>query len=189
MPQLIGDYRYEVLSPEAFRPLFAQYRPVVFAGTSSFNPRDIYSEAEVRALEALRANVAGAHRLQLGIFYRDQFVGWHFGHQLEPDRFYMTNTGILEAHRRRGVYTALLPVILDQLAQKGFQIVFSRHTLTNNAVIIPKLKAGFVISGFEVDDRFGTLVQLSYYFNPLRRKLLDVRVGQRRPDDETRDLL
>lgn len=73
----------------------------------------------------------------------------------------MTNTGILEEHRRRGLYTALLPVVLNQLRQKGFQIVFSRHTLTNNAVIIPKLKAGFVISGFEVDDRFGTLVQLS----------------------------
>lgn len=189
MPQLIGDYSYEVLSAEAFRPLFAEYRPVVFAGTSSFNPRDHYSDAEVTALDALRSNVAGAYRLHVGIFYRDQFVGWHFGQQLELDRFYMTNTGLLEEHRRRGLYTALLPVVLDQLRQKGFQIVFSRHNLTNNAVIIPKLKAGFVISGFEVDDRFGTLVQLSYYFNPLRRKVLDVRVGQSRPDDETRDLL
>ena len=60
--------------------------------------------------------------------------------------------------------------------------------MTNNAVIIPKLKAGFVISGFEVSDRFGTLVQLSYYFNPLRRKMMDVRVGQRKPDEEIRKL-
>jgi hypothetical protein len=46
-----------------------------------------------------------------------------------------------------------------------------------------------VISGFEVDDRFGTLVQPSYYFNPLRRKVIDVRVGQRRLDNDTHELL
>lgn len=100
----------------------------------------------------------------------------------------MTSTGILKVHRRRGLYTALIPIILAHIKNEGFQVVFSRHNLTNNAVIIPKLRAGFVISGFEVDDRFGTLVQLSHYFNPLRRKVMDVRVGQRKLDDETRDL-
>lgn len=84
---------------------------------------------------------------------------------------------------------AFIPIILVQLKNDGFQVVVSRHNLTNNAVIIPKLKAGFVISGFEVDDRFGTLVKLSYFFNPLRRKLLDVRVGQSAPDDEVKKLL
>ena len=49
-------------------------------------------------------------------------------------------------------------------------------------------KAGFIISGFEVNDSFGTLVQLSYYFNPLRRKMMDVRVGQRKLDEEIRKL-
>ncbi len=101
----------------------------------------------------------------------------------------MTNTGILEAHRGRGLYTALLPVVLGILKREGFQTVYSRHNLTNNAVIVPKLKAGVVISGFEVDDRFGTLAQLSYFFNPLRRKVLDVRVGQRAPDEEIKKLL
>lgn len=101
----------------------------------------------------------------------------------------MMNTGVLEAHRRRGVYTALLPVVLKTAQQVGFQVVLSRHHATNNAVIIPKLKAGFVITGLELDDRYGTLVQLSYYFNPLRRRLLDVRVGQSAPDDEVKKLL
>jgi hypothetical protein len=30
------------------------------------------------------------------------------------------------------------------------------------------------------------LVHLSYFFNPLRRKVLDVRVGQARPDAEVK---
>ena len=98
----------------------------------------------------------------------------------------MTSSGILPGHRRRGLYRSLIPVVLEYARNEGFQAVVSRHTLTNNAVIIPKLKAGFVISGFDVSDRFGTLVQLSYLFNPLRRKVFDVQVGQRGLDDEVR---
>ena len=137
----------------------------------------------------LAGRLSERYALGFGLFQGDTFVGRHLGQQVLAGTFEMTNTGILQEHRGLGLYTALLPIVLERLKEVGFQIVFSRHNLTNNAVIIPKLKAGFVISGFEVDDRFGTLVQLSYFFNPLRRKLLDVRVGQRRPDDETRDLL
>jgi hypothetical protein len=43
-----------------------------------------------------------------------------------------------------------------------------------------------VITGIEVSDVFGVLVHLSYFFNPLRRKVLDVRVGQARPDAEVK---
>ena len=101
----------------------------------------------------------------------------------------MVSTGILKEHRRRGIYAALLPVVLERVRTKGFQVVTSRHNLTNNAVIIPKLKAGFVISGFEVNDMYGSLVHLSYFFNPTRRKVLDVRVGQAAPDEEVQALL
>jgi hypothetical protein len=80
-------------------------------------------------------------------------------------------------------------VVLGLLRNKGFQIVTSRHTATNNAVIIPKLKAGFVIIGLELDDRFGTLVKLAYYFSAGRRKLIDVRSGQTTPDEAIKKLM
>ena len=102
----------------------------------------------------------------LASFKRKLFVGWHLGQQTLAGIFEMARTGILPQHQNRGLYTALLPTILEQLKHDGFQIVSSRHNLTNNAVIVPKLKAGFVISGFEVDDRFGTLVQLFVLFQP-----------------------
>lgn len=73
--------------------------------------------------------------------------------------------------------------------QEGFQIAYSRHKATNNQVLVPKLKAGFVITSLEVSEVFGVMVQLSYFFNPLRRKVLDVRVGQARPDAEVRQHL
>jgi hypothetical protein len=39
----------------------------------------------------------------------------------------------------------------------------SRHRADNNAVIVPKLRAGWVIAGFEVAPRFGLLVHLRRY--------------------------
>lgn len=177
------------MTREELMPFLERYRHVVFAENHHLGPHYAHSKTEQEAINALAKRLSERYALGFGLFQGDTFVGWHLGQQILAGKFEMTNTGLLEEHRRRGLYTALLPVVLDQLRQKGFQIVFSRHNLTNNAVIIPKLKAGFVISGFEVDDRFGTLVQLSYYFNPLRRKVLDVRVGQRVPDDETRKLL
>jgi hypothetical protein len=96
------------------------------------------------------------------------------------------NTGILPQHQGQGIYSALLPRILDMLQHEGFQIVYSRHVATHNQVLVPKLKAGFVMTGIEVSDVFGVLVHLSYFFNPLRRKVLEVRVGQARPDAEVK---
>lgn len=161
----------------------------VFAANQHIDPGYAYSQAEQHALDTLGKNLTARYRLGFGIFREKTFVGWHLGQQTSRDTFEMSSTGILLEHQRRGLYTVLLPIILETLKKEGFQIVFSRHNLTNNAVIIPKLKAGFVISGFEVDDRFGTLVQLSYFFSPLRRKVIDVRVGQRAPDDEIKKLL
>lgn len=172
----------------ALLPYTEAHQPEVFAEAGHLDPLYALSETEQAALDVLGERLAGRYRLGYGIFQGDLFVGWHSGQQAQAGTFEMSRTGILKEHRRRGLYTALLPVILERLRTDGFQVVVSRHNLTNNAVIIPKLKAGFVISGFEVDDRFGTLVKLSYFFNPLRRKVLDVRVGQRAPDDETRNL-
>jgi len=189
MTHLTSDYTYKHLSAEEFAPLFEKYHLTVFPHLSGVSPERLYSEAERSALTALQANLSNRYVLRLGIFHGEDFVGWHVGEQVEAGRFYMRNTGILEEHRGRGLYTALLPVILDTVKREGFQVVYSRHQATNNAVIVPKLKAGFVVSGFEVDDRYGTLVQLSYLFNPLRRKLMDVRVGHSTPDDEVKKLL
>ena len=189
MPELIPGYRYEVMSQDELLPYIRTHHAAVFAEAGHLEPLYALSETEQNALAALGKRLSERYRLGLGIFQSDTFVGWHMGQQVMAGKFEMSSTGILPQHRGYGLYTALLPVVLDNLKHAGFQIVYSRHNLTNNAVIIPKLRAGFVISGFEVDDRFGTLVQLSNYLNPLRRKMLDVRVGQRKPDDETRALL
>ena len=139
----------------------------------------------------LRARLAGRFRLNLGVYQGDELVGWTFGVQESPshDTYYMVNTGVLPAHQGKGIYTALLQVVLEAVRTQGFQVVHSRHAATNARVLVPKLKAGFVVTGMELSDVFGTLVHLSYFFNPIRRKVLDVRAGQSHPDSDVRRVL
>ena len=77
---------------------------------------------------------------------------------------------------------------LQRVKNLGFQELCSRHSVDNNAVIIPKLKAGFVITGVEISDMWGTLVNLSYYTNEKRRKVLSYRSGAK-PDSEIKKYL
>ncbi len=189
MIPLVGGYSYREMSAEEFRLYFQQYGPVVLGKTFTFDAEQALSEGEHEASRRLKDRCSDPFVLRLCIFRGDEFVGWHLGRQEDDQRFYMINTGILEAHRNRGLYKALLPLVLQKVEEVGFQIVYSRHTVTNNQIIVPKLKAGFIISGMEVDDRFGTLVRLSYYFNPLRRKMMEVRAGQARVDEPLESFL
>lgn len=187
---LFGDYTYAILSGRTFAPLFEQYRPLVFGQTFDYRPEDTYSASEALAVRQLQQQISVRFRLRLGVYYRKRvFVGWTVGWQRDTDSFYMANTGILPAHQRRGIYTHLLPVLLGLVRAEGYQVVESRHTASNNRVIIPKLKAGFIVSGFEISDQFGALVWLRYYFNEGRRRMFDVRSGEHMPDEDMRKLL
>lgn len=101
----------------------------------------------------------------------------------------MRNSAILPEHRRKGLYTQLLEETLRRVSADGFQKIYSRHSATNNDVIIPKLKAGFTISSLEVSDVFGVLVHLVYFPKKLRRKIMVYRVGDAKPDDEIKKCL
>ncbi|WP_370568511.1 hypothetical protein [Methylocystis sp. Sn-Cys] len=94
----------------------------------------------------------------------------------------MVSSAVLERHRRKGIYSALIAHSIERLSKAGFQLVYSRHCATNNDVIIPKLNAGFIISKMEIDDRYGVLIHLHYYTNSYRRRIMDYRSGQETPD-------
>jgi GNAT superfamily N-acetyltransferase len=177
-------YRIESMSWDAFSPYFSAHRSVLFGETLTFRASEVMTDAERAAIDRLAENMGTPFNLNLALFYGDEFVGWSFGIQKDRESYYMTNSAILPEHRRKGLYTALMQHTVDRVQAEGFQIIFSRHTATNNAVIIPKLKFGFIISSLELSDVFGTLLQLRLYTNPIRRKMMDVRSGEGRPDAE-----
>jgi GNAT superfamily N-acetyltransferase len=186
---LIDSYTIAELAEEEFEEIFRTHRSEVFAETIDLFPERYLSDKEKSEIEALRGRMGNPFRLRLGIYQGETLAGWFTGFQADAARFYMANTGIFPQHQGRGIYKALLPRILDRVRAEGFQIAWSRHTATNNRVLVPKLKAGFLITGFELSDVFGLLVHLSYFMNPLRRKILDYRAGQTAPDAELRGLL
>lgn len=184
-----GDYTIRSMSRDDFHPLFQKHCPQLFADTFAFRLREALSAEQEATRKRLRARENGLYQLRLAMFHGDDFVGWHTGRQVNADEYAMENSAVLPAHQRKGLYTFLLARVLGIVRDAGFQIVTSGHNATNNRIIIPKLKAGFVIVGMEISPEFGAVIKLAYFFNPLRRHALDVRSGEAVPSEELRQYM
>ena len=106
---------------------------------------------------------ATQYRIYLTAWEDEKLVGWSWGFQNSGLEFYMCNSAVFPEHRRKGIYTELIKKVLNKAQEDGFQEITSKHHPDNNSVIIPKLKSGFIIQGFETNPRFGLLVKLIYY--------------------------
>jgi len=188
--QLPEGYEIREMTGEEFGPLWREHAPKIFDDSSQiFRVFDFLSDTEKTKAKELQGYMGSPYQLRLGLFYKNEFVGWSTGHQESSETYYMRNSAVLPAHRRKGLYSTLLRQALATLTEKGFQKIYSRHSATNNDVIIPKLKAGFTISSLEVSDMFGVLVHLVYFPKDLRRKVMVYRVGDIKPDGEIRKCL
>lgn len=175
--KLIDEYYVAEVEKNLFYELFRSKRKEIFPDGLDFDPYSVLSEEERKALAHLGQKTDDLFGLYFWVFKNTEVVGWSFGAQTNKETFQMINSVIFPEHRRKGIYGAMLQLILQRLKAEGFQIVNSVHRLNNNSVIISKLKAGFMISGFTVNDSFGSLIELSYYFNTRRRSVLNFRLG------------
>lgn len=187
---LAPGYSIREMSKDEFEVVWRDHASKIFDDNSQiFRVMSIFDEGEREKIKILAAKMGEPYQLRLGVFNGDDLVGWAIGDQHTSEAFYMRNSAILPEHRRKGLYSALLQHVVSTVTTVGFQKIYSRHSATNNDVIIPKLKAGFVISSLEVSDVFGVLVHLVYFPKEIRRKMQVYRVGDMRPDDEIRRLL
>ena len=150
-------------------------------------PRDVMSEHEKEKLRVLNAEYKDNYDLYLVLFYENNLAGWSFGYQDTKESFCMANSAILPEYRGRGLYSCILENSLRILSENGFQRIWSSHKITNNKIIVSKLKRGFVITGTRVIDMIGLLVELTYFTNPTRKKVMEFRAGMR-PDKELKML-
>lgn len=187
---MIGtEYKIKNMTSDDFHPLWREHKSKVFEKDHSYSLWDMLSEGEVDKINSLRKNIKDKLEICLGVFdAKENFIGWSWGFQDSSASFYMANSAILEKYRRKGLYTKLVEKMVEQVTEHGFQLIYSRHCATNNSVIIPKLKAGFVISKMEMDDIFGVLIHLHYYPNKTRRRIMDYRSGQLSPDEEIKKI-
>ncbi|RZF22272.1 MULTISPECIES: GNAT family N-acetyltransferase [Halobacteriovorax] len=179
----------QILNSQDFNKYYYKYKNDVFEDDHSYVLWDILSETELSNVKRLQENLGEPFKLCLAAFDKEgNFLGWSWGYQESSTTFYMCNSAVLPQYRRQGIYGAILDKCLAILEAEGFQMVYSRHCATNNSVIIPKLKAGFLISKMELDDKFGVLIHLHHYFNEKRKKVMDYRAGQIRPDADIKKL-
>lgn len=172
------------LTAADFRPIRQDYAPLIFADPLRLHLEEMLTETEKAAIDRLQKNMGSPLVLRYGLYEGEKFIGWHVGDQKSSHEYYMRNSAVLPEYRNRGLYSALVSHVLGVTRDLGFQVITSRHTATNNPIIIAKLKLGFVITGVEISDIFGVLVHLSYFTNADRRRVMDVRSGESRPDED-----
>jgi len=92
-------------------------------------------------------------------------------------RLHMRQSGVLPRYRRKGIYAQMLRKVIARAKKEGLGTLTSNHHITNNAIIIAKLKSGFTVSGLQQTPESGLLLQLVYYINPSVDKLYRFRAG------------
>lgn len=141
--------------------------------------KNFLSPEEEIAISELDSRLKNKQRIDIGIFKDDEIIGWSYGWQggMESATYYMANSLVIPAYRGRGLYKLMLEKIIKISKELNFQTITSRHVAANNPVIIPKLKAGFKITGMELSEIHGNLVHLTYFHNELRAENYDIRCG------------
>lgn len=165
---LSDGYLIREVSLVDYRVLIGPHFKRVFANRAQDGGPFEVDEDSKRKISA-RNNVR-RFELGLAIFKDDELVGWHYGYEQSPEVYYMQNSAILEVHRNKKLYAQLLDAVLERVQAEGFQVVVSIHHPHNGAVLIPKIKRGFFISGMQFNEQFRSLVELKYIFNVERRK-------------------
>lgn len=168
---LENGYGLFQVKPETYQAIYKQLEPYVYQSTS-FDWQNIPARGPI-----------GKPKYTWLVIKDNQVVGWHYSRPWNSRTAYMGNSGLLLTHQRKGLYTKLLAFVLAVLKSEGFQHVRSQHHVTNNAIILPKLRAGFCIQSVQIDDN-GVMVVLQYNFNKVYRDYMDIRSGMKQPKGE-----
>jgi L-amino acid N-acyltransferase YncA len=175
-----GGYRIQPIPLTQYLKACQRLEKHIFGNYFEFRKHTNQTDAQHRQLKRFQRASGELYEVLLGIYHDHDIIGWHYSAQRNSDEIVMRDTGILPAHQRKGIYSSLLPRLLKHFETAGLTNVVSYHRATNNAVIIPKLKAGFMINGLTV-DQYGLAVELIYTFDEDYRNALRVRSGEIRP--------
>jgi GNAT superfamily N-acetyltransferase len=155
-----------VTDDDEWQALFTRIRDAAFPQDNQVDWSNVYDDQQRAGLDALGESLGAAPlRHRLAIADGDEVIGCYCGEQDGAARYYMMYTTVLPSHQGRGIYKDLLARLVTIARETGFVQIWSRHHADNNQVLVPKLKAGFVIAAFEVSPNYGLLVHLRRYLN------------------------
>jgi ribosomal protein S18 acetylase RimI-like enzyme len=169
--------------PPAINDLVRKY----FDGTYSIlRWRNHLNDEQLQSLQSLNENQTHRKRIDIGVFKDNDLAAWSYGWQagLESANYYMANSCVLPEYRRAGLYSHMLAKVVQISKELGFQTISSRHVVANNPIILAKLKYGFRITGMELSEIHGNLLNLTYFNNKLREESYEVRSGFKKPNSQ-----
>ena len=143
--------------------------------------KDLIGPEAAQRHAALRQSLPKAERIRIGAFAGERLVGYSQGWFEPGGNFYIGSSAVDRDLRRQGVYTRLLTAIEQAVRERGGITISSQHVATNNAVLIAKLKLGYVIAGTEYVDAMGLLVRLVLHLTVERAALFAARTGMLAP--------
>jgi GNAT superfamily N-acetyltransferase len=164
---LCGPYTWRLIDRALYRRDFQALYKQSLAGTGAL----------VGAIWRAPQRRPSPDQRWIGVYQGVEPVAFHLAEPWGEGVFRMRNTVVAPGHRGRGIYKALVELVLEQARHMGYARVESVHRADNNPILIAKLKAGFVIGGMELDPQFGLLVRLVYPFSELERDMRAFRSG------------
>lgn len=171
------DYTLASISESAFQQLMKERSGLYFSASTALDVEAGLSDSERARIADRREQFTDLTSTYWAIEHGADVVGWMHLQQTDPDTLTMRNTAIDPAHRGCGIYTALLDVVINHARANGYQRITSTHHASNNAIIIPKLKAGFIITGLQINEKYGAMVALTYYVFEGRLRCAQERIG------------
>lgn len=185
---LLGRYRVAFVDHATWKASYDPVEAELFVGHTPLESARIWTEEERARFTELNA-IFGTP-LQQNALVTDgetsETIAWFHGFQEGRAIWYMGISAVHPAWRGRGVYTAFLERLLGLLREQGFREVSSRHKADNNAILVPKLRAGFTIGAFEITVNHGLLVHLRYCFSETLRAAYAWRVDPMRGVEDLR---
>lgn len=186
---LLGRYAVQLVDHPTWEASFKAVESEVFPGDPQLDLNRAWTEAQRQRMDALNALMG--QPLQLNTILVDLErdgapMGWAYGQQDSRATWYMAISAIHPAWRGQGIYPAYLARLLPLIGEAGFREVHSRHNVDNNPVLIPKLRAGFIIGAFEITPNYGLMVHLRYNYSEAMRSVYRWRVDGRVGADELR---
>jgi len=171
------------LSAEEYTLIFKEWGTVIFDRNHPvLHPARTQTEECARSQRKMKFEVS-VWTLRLGASVNGRLAGWSYSQQSGPDTVHMMISAVLPEFRRQGVYSRLLDSVVERVQQEGFEILTGNHNPANTGVLIAKLKAGFVVTGYGVLDIVGPQVKLSRYLHANRNRALQFRLGHAFADE------
>lgn len=164
-----------------FHSKTSEFRNGIFSQCQTLGQAELYSDEQLKQSEPNRARFDQLENLYCLLMLDDECVGWHFGFQDGPLSYYMCNSAILPEYQRNGFYTFLATQVMAEVQSRGYLKIKSRHHPTNTAVLVAKLKLGFIVSGMQLSANFGTLLELEWNASSKVNDVMKIRCGAKKP--------